>query len=170
MDADLSHHPKYIPDFIAKQRATGADVVTGTRYGPGGGVYGWNAKRKLISRGANILAATLLQPGVRWSHIWEGGGGGNDVTDHAPGHPVFLEDTSALKPIVTAPLFTHFVPLPPHAQVSDLTGSFRLYRTACLEKLIRLATSKVRPREALAGVLCQHGAFCMFVATHREYV
>lgn len=27
-------------------------------------------------------------------------------------------------------------------QVSDLTGSFRLYRTACLEKLIRLATSK----------------------------
>lgn len=74
MDADLSHHPKYIPDFIAKQRATGADVVTGTRYGPGGGVYGWNAKRKLISRGANILAATLLQPGVRWSRVWEGGG------------------------------------------------------------------------------------------------
>ncbi|KAL6781542.1 DPM1 [Auxenochlorella protothecoides x Auxenochlorella symbiontica] len=89
MDADLSHHPKYLPDFIAKQAATGADVVTGTRYGPGGGVYGWNFKRKLISRGANTLAATLLQPGV-----------------------------------------------------SDLTGSFRLYRTACLEKLIRLATSK----------------------------
>lgn len=65
MDADLSHHPKYIPDFIAKQRKTGADVVTGTRYGPGGGVYGWNFKRKLISRGANILAATLLQPGVK---------------------------------------------------------------------------------------------------------
>lgn len=70
MDADLSHHPKYLPDFIAKQAATGADVVTGTRYGPGGGVYGWNFKRKLISRGANTLAATLLQPGV--SAAWLG--------------------------------------------------------------------------------------------------
>lgn len=74
MDADLSHHPKYLPDFIAKQAATGADVVTGTRYGPGGGVFGWNFKRKLISRGANTLAATLLQPGV--SGWWNGGGRG----------------------------------------------------------------------------------------------
>lgn len=40
--------------------------MTGTRYAPGGGVYGWNAKRKLTSRGANLLAQTLLQPGVRW--------------------------------------------------------------------------------------------------------
>ena len=32
MDADLSHHPRAIPEFIAKQRATGCDVVTGTRY------------------------------------------------------------------------------------------------------------------------------------------
>ena len=38
--------------------------MTGTRYARGGGVYGWNFKRKLTSRGANYLAATLLQPGV----------------------------------------------------------------------------------------------------------
>lgn len=31
MDADLSHHPKYMPDFIRKQKETGADIVTGTR-------------------------------------------------------------------------------------------------------------------------------------------
>ncbi|KAL0380425.1 UNVERIFIED_CONTAM: Dolichol-phosphate mannosyltransferase subunit [Sesamum angustifolium] len=31
MDADLSHHPKYLPSFIKKQRETGASIVTGTR-------------------------------------------------------------------------------------------------------------------------------------------
>ena len=31
MDADLSHHPKYIPDFIKKQKETDCDIVTGTR-------------------------------------------------------------------------------------------------------------------------------------------
>lgn len=60
MDADLSHHPKYIPQFFKVQQQTGADIVTGSRYIQGGGVSGWNWKRKLTSRGANILASTLL--------------------------------------------------------------------------------------------------------------
>ncbi|KAF7075863.1 hypothetical protein CFC21_080601 [Triticum aestivum] len=47
MDADLSHHPKYLPSFISN-----------------GGVHGWNLMRKLTSRGANVLAQTLLQPGA----------------------------------------------------------------------------------------------------------
>jgi dolichol-phosphate mannosyltransferase len=34
MDADMSHHPKFIPQFIAAQKASGADIVTGTRYQP----------------------------------------------------------------------------------------------------------------------------------------
>ncbi len=50
-----------------RQAETGSDIVTGTRYARGGGVFGWNFKRKLTSRGANYLAATLLQPGVRLS-------------------------------------------------------------------------------------------------------
>jgi dolichol-phosphate mannosyltransferase len=60
MDADLSHHPKYLPTFLAVQQQTAADIVTGTRYQKGGGVSGWNWKRKLTSRGANVLASTLL--------------------------------------------------------------------------------------------------------------
>jgi len=60
MDADLSHHPKYIPQLVARQRQTGADVVGGSRYLPGGGVAGWDVGRKLTSRGANVLARTLL--------------------------------------------------------------------------------------------------------------
>lgn len=36
--------------------------MTGTRYMDGGGVYGWDLKRKLTSRVANFLANTLLNP------------------------------------------------------------------------------------------------------------
>ncbi|KAL3734387.1 hypothetical protein ACJRO7_023700 [Eucalyptus globulus] len=89
MDADLSHHPKYLPSFIKKQQETGASIVTGTRYVKGGGVHGWNLMRKLTSRGANVLAQTFLWPGV-----------------------------------------------------SDLTGSFRLYRKSVLEDLINSCVSK----------------------------
>ena len=37
-------------------------MVTGTRYLPGGGVYGWDLNRKLTSSVANFLAATFLNP------------------------------------------------------------------------------------------------------------
>lgn len=60
MDADLSHHPKYLPEFIKKQIDSNADIVTGSRYLAKGGVYGWNFKRKLTSCGANFLARFLL--------------------------------------------------------------------------------------------------------------
>ncbi|XP_020585588.1 probable dolichol-phosphate mannosyltransferase [Phalaenopsis equestris] len=89
MDADLSHHPKYLPSFIRKQTETGASIVTGTRYVRGGGVHGWNLMRKLTSRGANVLAQTFLWPGV-----------------------------------------------------SDLTGSFRLYKKSVLEDVLGSVVSK----------------------------
>jgi dolichol-phosphate mannosyltransferase len=83
MDADMSHHPKDIPSFIAKQKEEDYDVVTGTRYAQGGGIAGWDLRRILTSRGANFIATLLLNPGV-----------------------------------------------------SDLTGSFRLYKKAVLEDLM----------------------------------
>ena len=64
MDADLSHHPRAIPEFIAETAGGNFDVVTGTRYVPGGGVHGWDTRRKLTSRVANYLAHVLLNPGV----------------------------------------------------------------------------------------------------------
>ena len=60
MDADFSHHPKYIPQFIQRQLDTDCDIVTGTRYIKNAGVYGWDLKRKLTSRIANFLAKTML--------------------------------------------------------------------------------------------------------------
>lgn len=52
MDADLSHHPEYIPGFIAALQD--ADVVVGSRYVSGGGVDDdWSLGRRLISSGGN---------------------------------------------------------------------------------------------------------------------
>ena len=62
MDADFSHHPKFIPKMINVQEDTDCDVVTGTRYKSGGGVYGWDLYRKLTSRVANFIASFLLNP------------------------------------------------------------------------------------------------------------
>ncbi|KAI0561596.1 dolichyl-phosphate mannosyltransferase [Gracilaria domingensis] len=89
LDADLSHHPKFIPAFIDKQRQTSCDVVTGTRYVEDGGVYGWTLRRKLVSRVANYLAHIILRP-----------------------------------------------------RVSDLTGSFRLYRRKCFDSIMNQMEAK----------------------------
>ncbi|KZS90213.1 glycosyltransferase family 2 protein [Sistotremastrum niveocremeum HHB9708] len=99
MDADFSHHPKFIPQFIKLQQTHDLDIVTGTRYSnqprpylsncEPGGVHGWDLKRKLVSRGANFLADTVLNP-----------------------------------------------------RVSDLTGSFRLYRLPVLRHIITLTQSR----------------------------
>ena len=83
-----SQQPKFIEQFVKKQKEKDYDIVTGTRYVTGGGVWGWNLKRKLISATANYIADTLL----------------------------------GLK-------------------VSDLTGSFRLYKKEVLEKLISVNKS-----------------------------
>jgi dolichol-phosphate mannosyltransferase len=72
-----------------KQKQTRSEIVTGTRYAEDGGVYGWNFKRKLISRGANFVTQVLLRPGV-----------------------------------------------------SDLTGSFRLYKKEILEESMKICVSK----------------------------
>jgi dolichol-phosphate mannosyltransferase len=93
MDADFSHHPKFIPEMIRIQKETDADIVTGTRYASRdnikGGVYGWDLFRKFTSRTANLIADVMLMPGV-----------------------------------------------------SDLTGSFRLYKKSVLEKVIHSTQSK----------------------------
>lgn len=54
--------PKFIPLFIKLQKEKDLDIVTGTRYSGNGGVFGWDFKRKLISRGANYLSTFLLRP------------------------------------------------------------------------------------------------------------
>lgn len=59
MDADLSHGFMDIPRILEKLRE-GCDVVVGSRYVTGGGSERWAFSRRVISRGANFLASTIL--------------------------------------------------------------------------------------------------------------
>ncbi len=63
MDADLSHPPEAVPRLLAA--SADADLVLGSRYVPGGGVVGWPAHRRLISRGGSLYARTILGVGIR---------------------------------------------------------------------------------------------------------
>ena len=54
MDADFSHDPKFLPEFL---RAAGdADLVIGSRYKSGVNVINWPMSRLLLSIGANQYA------------------------------------------------------------------------------------------------------------------
>jgi glycosyltransferase involved in cell wall biosynthesis len=59
MDADFSHHPRYIPDLVGKI-GQGFDLVVGSRYVNGGGTNGCTMGRKLLSWGANAFARATL--------------------------------------------------------------------------------------------------------------
>jgi dolichol-phosphate mannosyltransferase len=58
MDADFSHDPRYLPDFL--RAIENADVVIGSRYIDGGNMPGWSALRRLISGSGNIFARLML--------------------------------------------------------------------------------------------------------------
>jgi dolichol-phosphate mannosyltransferase len=58
MDADFSHDPRYLPDFL--KAIEHADLVIGSRYIPGGNTPDWSPLRRFISGGGNIYARFLL--------------------------------------------------------------------------------------------------------------
>jgi dolichol-phosphate mannosyltransferase len=67
MDCDDTHDPKYIPAMVAKLNE-GFEVVTTSRYAPGGGQIGVNWYRRTISRIANLLMKFMFPiPGV-WEY------------------------------------------------------------------------------------------------------
>lgn len=63
MDADFSHPPWDLPRLA--EASLGADLVIGSRYVPGGDTEGWDLKRRLLSRGANLYARACLTSRVR---------------------------------------------------------------------------------------------------------
>jgi dolichol-phosphate mannosyltransferase len=63
MDADLQHPPEIVADLL-KSIEAGADLAIGSRYVKGGSCEGWGLLRRIISRGA-ILLAHLLLPRTR---------------------------------------------------------------------------------------------------------
>jgi len=69
MDADFSHDPSHLPEFLAAIR--NADLVLGSRYRDGKvTVVNWPISRLLLSYAANIYARRVT--GLR---LWDGTGG-----------------------------------------------------------------------------------------------
>lgn len=71
MDADLSHDPAVLPNFI-KAIENGADFVVGSRYIRGGSIPdNWGIHRKIFS----IVGNAIVRYGLGFSHIhdWTGG-------------------------------------------------------------------------------------------------
>jgi dolichol-phosphate mannosyltransferase len=64
MDADLSHDPLHFPAFL-RALEDGADVVSGSRNIPGGGVRGWGLARHALSKGGSLYARAILGVPVR---------------------------------------------------------------------------------------------------------
>jgi len=58
MDADFSHDPAYLLQFVEQSRHY--DLVIGSRYIPGGSTPDWKLSRRIISRIGNTVARTVL--------------------------------------------------------------------------------------------------------------
>jgi dolichol-phosphate mannosyltransferase len=63
MDADFSHDPRYLPDFL--REIEHADLVIGSRYVRGGGTPNWTLMRRIISGGGNLFARFMLGMPIR---------------------------------------------------------------------------------------------------------
>jgi dolichol-phosphate mannosyltransferase len=63
MDADFSHHPRYVIDMLRTLET--ADVAIGSRYVPGGGTVNWGLGRKIISRGGSWYSRLILGASIR---------------------------------------------------------------------------------------------------------
>jgi dolichol-phosphate mannosyltransferase len=64
MDCDFSHDPAALPGLVAPLWS-GVDLSVGSRYVPGGEIPDWSLARRLISRGGNIYADSLLGLGIK---------------------------------------------------------------------------------------------------------
>ncbi len=59
VDADFSHHPRYLPALVAGMDRH--DVMIGSRYVPGGGTVNWPRSREFISKSVNALVRFLMR-------------------------------------------------------------------------------------------------------------
>ena len=60
MDADFSHDPNEIGNFIEAMSNRNADLVIGSRYVGGVRVMGWRFRRLFVSKMANIIVSHIM--------------------------------------------------------------------------------------------------------------
>lgn len=83
MDADFSHHPRFIPQMLEAIKES--DFVVGSRYKKGGEVVNWPWFRKILSKGGNTYASLFL---------------GNKVSDMTGGFNLWRRSTLERIPVM----------------------------------------------------------------------
>jgi dolichol-phosphate mannosyltransferase len=68
MDADFSHHPRYLESFL--RESDRYDLVVGSRYVSGGELQNWPRSRRMLSRFANWYASRIT--GLPFSDLTSG--------------------------------------------------------------------------------------------------
>ena len=71
MDADLQHPPELLPELY-QAILNGYDMAIASRYIKGGGTENWSTKRKIVSKGAIILAHILFPESRKIKDITSG--------------------------------------------------------------------------------------------------
>jgi dolichol-phosphate mannosyltransferase len=61
MDADATHPPELLPEMLAKLYGDKLDVVTASRYAPGGGEHGLTLRRRFYSRLASLALRSIAR-------------------------------------------------------------------------------------------------------------
>jgi len=61
MDADLSHPPEKIPELVERIVDGDADMTIGSRHIRGGSIENWSFYRRIVSKGATLLARGLTK-------------------------------------------------------------------------------------------------------------
>lgn len=79
MDSDLSHDPAALPSLVSGIES-GADLVIGSRYVPGGSIPDWTWHRRALSRWGNRYASMVL---------------GIDVSDATSGYRAYRSELMA---------------------------------------------------------------------------
>lgn len=59
MDADFSHHPRYLPGVLAGMKKN--DIMIGSRYIKGGGTEKWPLSRRIMSWGVGTTVRLLMR-------------------------------------------------------------------------------------------------------------
>jgi len=120
MDADLSHNPKAIPEFIRKQEEGDYDVVTGTRY-----------LASSSSSSSSSTTTTTISSRITNNSSSTKSSRKSKIKEQECG--VYGWDTRRKLTSRVANYLAHVLLNP---GVSDLTGSFRLYRKTTFQALV----------------------------------
>jgi dolichol-phosphate mannosyltransferase len=129
MDADFSHHPRYLPAMVAGMKDH--DIMIGSRYVPGGGTAHWPLSRQMLSKGVNLLVRFLLRIPAR---------------DTSGGFRCYR--VAKLRETDLDHLWSHGYSFQEEALYRCRQAGSKIGETPILFEDRRAGTSKVNPREA----------------------